>query len=143
MWPIALFQLANLEEDQVMPTHAVIWIDHKEARIFHVHPDAIDETTVLAPQHHLHRHAKGQGEAREHPDDAHRFFGEAARALDSSDAILIVGPSSAKLEFFRYLHEHDRRLEAKVVGVESADHPTDGEIVARAKSYFKATDRMS
>jgi stalled ribosome rescue protein Dom34 len=113
-----------------MPTHAVIWIDHKEARVFHVHPEATDETTVLAPQHHLHRHPKGRGEAREHPDDAHRFFGEVARTLDGVDAILIVGPSSAKLEFF------------KVVGIESADHPTDGEIIARAKSYFKASDRM-
>jgi hypothetical protein len=102
-----------------MPTHAVIWIDHKEARVFHVYPEAIEATRVLAPQHHLHRHP------------------------DGVDALLIVGPSSAKLEFFRYLHEHDRPLEAKVVGVESADHPTDGEIVARAKSYFVASDRMS
>ena len=80
---------------------------------------------------------EGARESAKHPDDAHRFFGEAARALDSSDAILIVGPSSAKLEFFRYLHEHDRHLEAKVVGVESADHPTDGEIVARAKELLQ------
>ena len=126
-----------------MPTHAVIWIDHKEARVFHVHPKATEATTVLAPQHQLHRHPKGRGEAREHPDDARRFFSEVARALDGVEALLIVGPSSAKLEFFRYLHEHDRRLEAKVVGIESADHPTDGEIVARAKSYFVASDRMS
>src|ERR1700732_935969 len=51
-------------------TYAVVWIDHKEARIFHVHPEATDETTVLAPQHHLHRHPKGRGEARKHPDEA-------------------------------------------------------------------------
>ena len=125
-----------------MPTHAVIWIDHKEARVFHVHPEATEATTVLAPQHHLHRHPKGRGEAREHPDDARRFFSEVARALDGVEALLIVGPSSAKLEFFRYLHEHDRRLEARVVGVESADHPTDGEIVARARRCFMASDRM-
>ena len=125
-----------------MPTHAVIWIDHKEARVFHVHPQTADETTVLAPQHHVHRHPKGHGEARQHPDDAHKFFAEVAHTLDGVDALLIVGPASAKLEFFKYLHEHDRRLEATVVGVESADHPTDGEIVARAKSYFKASDRM-
>jgi hypothetical protein len=37
-----------------MPSHAVIWIDHKEARLFHVHPEATEATTVLAPQHHLH-----------------------------------------------------------------------------------------
>ena len=126
-----------------MSTHAVVWLDHKEARIFHVHPDATDGTTVLAPQHQFHRHPKGRGEAKEHPDDAHRFFAEVARALSDVDAILIVGPSSAKLEFFRYLHEHARREESKVVGVESADHPTDGEIVARARSYFKASDRMT
>jgi len=125
-----------------MPTHAVIWIDHKEARIFHVHPDAADATTVLAPQHHFHRHAKGRGEETEHPDDAHQFFAEVARALSDDDAILITGPSSAKLEFFKYVHERERRLESKVVGIESADHPTDGEIVARARSYFKASDRM-
>ena len=125
-----------------MPTHAVIWIDHKEARIFHVHPQTTDATTVLAPQHHLHRHPKGRGEAKEHPDDAHRFFGEVTRTLAGVDALLIVGPSSGKLEFFRYLHEHERRLESAVVGIESADHPTDGEIVARARSCFTASDRM-
>jgi stalled ribosome rescue protein Dom34 len=133
---------AVLWDHESVPTHAVIWIDHKEARIFHVHPEATDETTVLAPQHHVHRHPKGHGEAREHPDDAHRFFGEVARGLEGVDAILIVGPSSAKLEFFRYVHEHERRLESKVVGIETADHPTDGQIVAHAKSYFKASDRM-
>jgi stalled ribosome rescue protein Dom34 len=125
-----------------MPTHAVIWIDHKEARVFHVGSQEADETTVLAPQHHVHRHPKGHGEATAHPDDAHRFFGDVLRTLAGVDALLIVGPSSAKLEFFRYVHEHDARLESRVVGVESADHPTDGEIVARAKSYFKASDRM-
>lgn len=125
-----------------MPTHAVIWIDHTEARIFHIHSEAADETTVLAPQHHIHRHPKGRGEARDHPDDVHRFFGEAARTLEGVDAVLIVGPSSAKLEFFKYVHEHDRRLEPKVVGIETVDHPTDGEIIARARNYFKANDRM-
>jgi stalled ribosome rescue protein Dom34 len=125
-----------------MATHAVIWIDHKEARIFHVHPAAADETTVLSPQHHVHRHPKGQGEAKEHPDDAHRFFREVARGVDGVDAILILGPSSAKLEFFRYVHKHEHALEPKVVGIETADHPTDGEFVARARAYFKGSDRM-
>lgn len=126
-----------------MSTHAVIWIDHKEARVFHVHPETVDTTTVLAVQHHIHRHPKGHGEAREHPDDAQRFFSEAAHVLAGVDALLIVGPASAKLEFFRYLHEHNRKLESTVVGVESADHPTDGEIIARARDCFKASDRMS
>ena len=126
-----------------MPTHAVTWIDHKEARIFHIHPDSSDETTILAPQHHLHRHQLGRGEPTSQSEDARRFFKEVARSLEGADALLIVGPASAKLEFFRYLHEHDRRLAAKVVGVESADHPTDGEIVARARVAFARSARMN
>ena len=132
----------DIMESRTMPTHAVIWIDHNEARILHVHPGTSDETTVLAPQHHIHRHPKGRGEAREHPDDAHRFFREVAKDLEDSTAILIVGPSSAKLEFFRYLHEHVRDLASRVVGLETVDHPTDGQIVARARIYFTGSDRM-
>src|SRR5471030_754896 len=125
-----------------MATHAVVWIDHKEARIFHVHPETTDEATILAPQHHIHRHPKGRGEAREHPDDVRRFFDDVALALEGVDAVLLVGPSSAKLEFFKYVHQRHRSLEPRIIGIESADHPTDGEIVSHAKSYFRASDRM-
>ena len=78
-----------------MPTHAAVWIDHKEARVFHVHADSTDETTLLSPQHHLHRHPKGRGEARENPDDLNQFFASVVHTLAGVDAILIVGPSSA------------------------------------------------
>ena len=133
-----------------MPTHAVIWIDHQEARVFHVHPEtaghaqpeAIDETTILSPQHRIHRHPKGRGEAKDHPEDATRFFHEVARSLDGTDAVLIVGPSSAKLEFLRYVQDQDKKLHARVVGSETVDHPTDREIVAHARRYFKGSDRM-
>ena len=137
-------------EEHTMPTHAVIWIDHQKARVFHVQPqtvghvqpEAIDETTILSQQHLIHRHPKGRGEAKEHPDDAKRFFHEAARSLAGTDAVLIVGPSSAKLEFLRYVQDHDKTLQARVVGIETVDHPTDREIVAYAKRYFVGSDRM-
>jgi stalled ribosome rescue protein Dom34 len=118
-------------------THAVVWIDHKEARIFHVHPEAADESTILSPQHHLHRHPKGRGEPPEHPDDAKHFFGRVAHELDGLDRVLIVGPASAKFEFFKFVHANHRQLESKIVGIETADHPTGGEIVARARAISK------
>jgi stalled ribosome rescue protein Dom34 len=123
-------------------THAVVWIDHTEARIFHVHPNTASESSVLSPQHHIHRHPRGRGEPRAHPDDAHRFFDAVARSLDGVDAILIVGPSSAKHELSGFIQEHHRLLAPKVVGIETADHPTGAEIVAHARSHFKASDRM-
>jgi stalled ribosome rescue protein Dom34 len=145
-----LYRGVCAQRGHVMPTHAVVWIDHLEARVFHVQretvghpqPEAIDETTILSPQHAIHRHPKGRGEAKEHPDDAKRFFREVARSLDGADAVLIVGPSSAKVEFLRYVQDTDRTLQAKVVGIETVDHPTDRQIVDYARRYFKGSDRM-
>jgi hypothetical protein len=42
----------------------------------------------------------------------------------------------------KYLDAHDRTLRAKVAGVETVDHPTDREMVAYARKYFKGSDRM-
>jgi hypothetical protein len=124
-----------------MPTHAVVWIDHTDARIFHVDPEVTDETTAPTPQHHVHRRPSGQGPTKEDPDDIHRFFGDVGRALDDVHAVIIIGPSSAKLEFFRYVHQRHQLLDAKVVSVDTADDPSDGALVARAKAYFKPSHR--
>ncbi|MDP9034423.1 MAG: translational machinery protein [Myxococcota bacterium] len=125
-----------------MSKHAAIWIDHKEARIFHVTPDKADEMTVTAPQHVHNKHPKGPEGAKEHPDDAKRFFHEVARSLEGTEEILIVGPSTAKLDFIRYVHKHDHALEPKIVGVESVDHPSDGQLIAYAKKYFHLRNRI-
>jgi hypothetical protein len=126
-----------------MPTHAVVWIDHTEARIFYVEPDTVDKTIIAAPQHRIHRHPKGHGEPRAHPADQRRFFAQIERLLTGTDHVLIVGPASAKQELVKDVHTHSRALEATIVGVEAADHPTDGEIVAHAKAYFQRSDRMT
>jgi hypothetical protein len=50
--------------------------------------------------------------------------------------------ASAKNEFIAFAHERYPHLGSKIVGVETADHPTGREIVAHAKRCFKARDRM-
>ena len=126
-----------------MSRHAAVWIDHKEARVFAIHPENADETTVMAPLHNVHhKHPPGPGGAKEHPEDAKRFFHEVGRALDGCEQVLVVGPGAAKLEFLRYVHKHEHALESKIVGIETVDHPTDRQLVAFARTYFKASDRM-
>jgi stalled ribosome rescue protein Dom34 len=117
--------------------HAAMWLDHHEARIFHMTLDGSDESTVRAPQQHLHRHPKGATAEHNHPDDLHHFFRDVAKALQGAREILIVGPSTAKAQFLAYVHEHDPALEGRVVKVESVDHPTDAQLVAHARHYFK------
>ncbi|MDP9149261.1 MAG: translational machinery protein [Myxococcota bacterium] len=122
--------------------HVAVWIDHKEARVFHVSAEGADAVTIRAPHAHVHRHPRGPEGAHEHPEDAARFFREVARALDGAEEILIVGPSTAKLELVKYLHKHEHALEPKIVGIETVDHPTDGQLVAYVQRYFRAADRM-
>lgn len=88
----------------------------------------------------MHRHPKGAAESREHPDDLRRFFDEVARALADAEEILVVGPSTAKLEFVRQLHKHDRALDQKIVGLETVDHPIDAQLVAYVKKYSRVPE---
>jgi stalled ribosome rescue protein Dom34 len=127
-----------------MTLHAgsAVWIDHHEARVFHVSPVGFDESVVKAPAHHVHRHPKGATDEHHHPDDMHHFFADVAKALDSAEKILLVGPSTAKLQFLRYLHKQAPALESRVVGIETADHPTDRQFIAHIKHHFGITDRI-
>jgi stalled ribosome rescue protein Dom34 len=128
-------------QGNTMNKHATVWIDHKEARVFHIHPDKVLESNVYAPEHDTHKRPKGAEGVRERPNDAHRFFHDVALTLDGTDTVLIVGPSTAKLEFFRYVHKHHHALEPKIIGIETVDHPTDGQIIAYARKYFKLGER--
>jgi len=116
-----------------------VWIDSHEARIFHVDAEHFDEASVRSPKQHLHRHQKDQEvRVRNHPDDERDFFREVSQALAGATAILVLGPSLTKLHFLRYTQKHDPNLESRIVGLETADHPTDRQIVAHVRSYFHA-----
>lgn len=54
----------------------------------------------------------------------------------------VVGPAQAKLQLLKHLHAHDPHMASRVVGVETVDHPSDGQLVAYARKYFRAKDRM-
>ena len=125
-----------------MSKQIAVWIDHQEARIFDVHVDKVDEEVVLAPHYIHHTHTRDARSVKGHPEDDKRFFKEVASSLEGAEQVLIVGPSTAKLEFLRYIEKHDHAQGPKVVGVETVDHPTDKQLAAYAKSYFKRVDRM-
>lgn len=122
--------------------HAIVWIDHTQAHVMHISPDDVEAAIVRPANPHQHLHNKrgvvGTGRA---PEDQH-FYHAVVEALKGAQEILIVGPASAKLNLVKHIHSHDAQLSDKVVGVESVDHPTDGQLVAYARKYFEAADRM-
>jgi len=122
-----------------MPTHfhAVVWIDHSQARIFHIGLTGEDEVT-LHPHlqtKHLHHKANSIGSGHAAPDK--EFLAQVTNALSDAGQILIIGPAGAKTELAKYLREQHPAIGERIVAVEAADHLTDGEIVAYAKRHFK------
>ena len=59
-----------------------------------------------------------------------------AAALAGADQVLVLGPSVTKLRFLPYAQKHDPALEPRIVGLETADHPTDRQLVAHIRQYF-------
>ena len=122
--------------------HAVVWIDHHEARIFHFNPADV-ERLVLHPDHparHLHHKANAIGSGNAAED--HAFLQAVAESISDAGAVLIAGPGSAKNELVKHIDRHDPRLMKIIAGVETVDHPSDAELVAQARHYFKAEDLM-
>ena len=123
-------------------THAVVWIDHREAKIFGLSRDSATEL-VLHDGHvpkHIHRKADNVHLGKVQPD--HAFFDEVAGSLAAFKAILITGPGEARTQFAGYLNEEYPLLAKKVWRIEPMDHPTEPRLIAAARKYFKAADRM-
>ena len=113
--------------------HVTVWIDHDEARLFHIDAETFSEQTVRAPNRHVHRHPKGSAAEHRHPADAHQFFAAVLGELEGAERVLVVGPSTAKLQFIHYAYQHNRTLEPRIIGVEtveSSDRRTAGRLLA-------------
>ncbi|MFO7542508.1 MAG: translational machinery protein [Thiobacillus sp.] len=123
-------------------THAIVWLDHHEARIIHVSPDEIEKSIVHpanAPRQ-LQR-KRGSVSGSRQPEDPH-YYHDVVEALGNTAKILIVGPGHAKLELIKHIHAHDSALVGRVVGVETVDHPGDPQLVAHARTYFRIKDSL-
>ena len=123
--------------------HAVVWIDHREARVFHFNATESDEHVVHPhdPTVHIHHHANSIGSG--HAAEDQKFLHQVAAAIGGSKAVLITGPANAKHELVKHIEHHDPKFAACIAGVEALDHPTNGELVAHARKFFRAADRMS
>ena len=122
--------------------HAVVWIDHSEAHVIHFSPDDVEQFVVRPnhPHHKVHSTAGTLGDGTAPVDKD--FFHRVAQALAGAQEILVVGPAQAKLQLVKHIHAHDTALVPKLIGVETVDHPTDAQLVAYARKYFRAKDRM-
>ena len=122
--------------------HCIIWMDHKEARLFAIDMNDVELTTIPASHQvgHLHHRAGTLGSGK--PTEDRAYFTAIEAELRKFGEFLLVGPGTAKLDLVRHIERHAADLKNRLVTVKAADHPTDPQIVAYARKFFKASDRM-
>jgi hypothetical protein len=124
------------------PYHAVIWIDHREARVFHFGLNEV-ERLVLHPDHptrHIHHKANSIGSGHAAADQ--EFLHAVAASVADAGSVLSAGPANTKTQLVEHIRSHDPGLVKAIAGVETVDHPSDAQLVAHAKKYLAAADRM-
>jgi hypothetical protein len=116
--------------------HAVVWIDHRVAKVFYLGLEAVDERMIQAnlAAEHLHHRANtiGSGKALDDPT----FFPRIDKLLENSEAILIVGPGIEKTLLLKHLKEGIYSHKPRDLHAEACDHPSDREIVALGRRHF-------
>lgn len=108
---------------------AIVWIDEVEACILKMDSGLEHESMIPA-------WVGSEPTARAEGGAAGGYFHRVARALDLADEILIVGPSSTKVEFQSFMNKNDHAIDPRILGVETIPHHTDAQLAAFAKLYF-------
>jgi len=139
-------QLCAGQEKRNMSSHfhAIVWIDHSQAKVFHIGLSGEDEVVLHPhmPTRHLHHKANSIGSG--HAGFDKEFLAQVMNAVSDAGEVLIIGPAGAKTELAKFIREKDSKIGDRIVAVEAADHSTDREIVAYAKRHFKmAPPRVS
>lgn len=124
--------------------HVVVWLDHSEAHIIAFNREAAEAATIVhSSKHNVHQHQRGDrsnlGKAVADPE----FYEDIITRIKAIPEWLIVGPAKAKLDFSKHLTNRHQNLVDHLIGLETVDHPSDGQLLAFAKKYFVAADRMA
>lgn len=115
------------QEDHM--AYVVLWLDSDEGKIFKFNPGKVDKVDLKRSSHEHHEKEKDH------------FYSRVAENVKDATELLLVGPGMAKKHFMSHLDGHSHGgLAKKVVGVENMDHPSDKQIVAEARKFFKAHD---
>jgi stalled ribosome rescue protein Dom34 len=122
--------------------HAIVWIDHQQAKIFQFDATDVNSATIRSSHPHEHIHHKANSGDSGHVAIDKAFLKHVGQALSQAESILITGPGSAKKELAAYLKEDQPGVAAKIVGIEALDHPSDGELLAFARKFFAPDDRL-
>jgi stalled ribosome rescue protein Dom34 len=122
--------------------HAIVWLDHREATVIDYSVDGRHVVNIAnehAPKR-IHRKSGIPGSGREGDEKA--FFDDVATAIRGAEEVVVTGPGLTKSEFRRHVESKHPLVAKQIVGFETLDHPTEGQLLAFARTYFKRVDAL-
>jgi len=131
--PLSIDPLIH-QEFSVSTFHAVVWLDHQEAHLAFFDRDHVASQRIHSKSHHKH-----QGKTT----DMNAFFADIAKAVKECREVLLTGPGLTRQQFKDWSAQHATALSKVVVDCIASDHPTDAQLVAMARQYFKKFDAMA
>lgn len=115
-----------------MSIHAVL-IDSTHAKVF-----TFSGGEVTHKQYERHEAEHHTVHSQEHSKDSEHFFHQVATHLVGATHLLLLGHGLGKEHFKHHLEKHHHAdLAGVVLAVETVDHPTDAQVVARAREVFR------
>ncbi|MGZ3183473.1 MAG: translational machinery protein [Telluria sp.] len=118
--------------------HVVVWIDHAEAHLIGFNRDESESSVVKSglDTHHVHKKT-----GRSDTETAH-YFEHVVGAVRNAVEVLVVGPGLEKLRLLKHILKYHPQQSDKFVGVETVDHPSDAQLLAFARNYFRRVDNL-
>ena len=123
--------------------HAVLWLDHREARIIYFNVDSHEETVIHPAHDPRHLHEKAGSAGGQHLHGEPEYFDRIIAALTPAGAFMITGPSTAKTELVAYMQKHAPQVCKRLDEVETLAKVTDKQLLAEARRHFKVSDHMT
>jgi stalled ribosome rescue protein Dom34 len=111
----------------------VVWMDSEKATVFKFSEKGNEKLSLKNHYHDHHTHSPADG-----PKQMESFFHEIIEKIKAAEEILLTGPGLAKNHFKTHLESHHHQeINKKIVGVETSDHPSDNQLQAFGKKFFK------
>lgn len=121
-----------------MTVHACVWIEETKAEIIELARleigmrQVFEKGYISADARRRHAHSSAEN----------RLFDAVGHGLEGADAILILGPGATRTVLQHHLEQHFPHIAANVWESRPMKQATESEIIAAARDYFRAADRM-
>lgn len=124
-------------------SHAVVWVDHSEARVITFGTGGTVSKLVQSTIHPDHIDHKAASFRSGHAHEDRSYLAAVAEALQSAREILILGPGGARKTLAHFIHDQVPSLAPRIMGVEPLGRRSESEIVDFARKYFERSELVT